>query len=383
MTRNDQPRPVGGATSREESATPRPQRHRHHDHGHDHEHHHHPEGRRPRWLVRLAETLPFLHAHDGPGADDALRASERGIRAVQVSLLGLGVTALFQLAIALLSGSVALLADTLHNVADALTAVPLWIALALGRRSPSRRYTYGLGRAEDLAGLFVVVVIALSAALAGWESVERLRNPRTPTHLEWVALAALAGFLGNEMVALFRIREGRAIGSAALVADGYHARADGLTSLGVLLGALGVWLGFPLADPLVGLGITAIILFVLRDATRQVWGRLMDAVEPDLVDAVEATARAVSGVQDAHDVRVRWVGHRLHAELHITVDEDLPTRESHRLAEEVRHALFHALPHLATITVHVDPCGHGGEDPHHLTGHHARPPADAGPSGGG
>lgn len=322
-----------------------------------------------RWW--LAGEL--FHAHPLEGApDDALPdTTARGIRAVQVSLLALLATAALQLAVALLSGSAALLADTVHNFTDALTALPLWLAYALGRRPPSRQYTYGYGRAEDLAGVVVVGVILLSALAAGYESWRKLLAPEPVTHLGWVAAAALLGFLGNEAVALYRIREGKAIGSAALVADGLHARADGLTSLAVLVGVVGVWLGVPLADPLIGLLITAAILVLAVQAGRQMWQRLMDAVDPVLATRIEATATAVAGVHGVEAVRVRWLGHRLQAELHVRVDEDLSTRESHQIAEAVRHALFHALPQLAVVTVHVDPCGHSGVDPHATTAHHA------------
>ena len=220
--------------------------------------------------------------------------------------------------------------------------------------------------------MFIVVMIAASAGLAGWESVQLLLNPQPIANLGWVMTAAVVGFAGNELVAIFRIRVGREIGSAALVADGYHARADGFTSLAVLLGALGVLLGFPLADPLVGLGISVAILFVLKDAATQMWHRLMDAADPTVVGNLSREAAAVEGVQEVDDVRVRWLGHRLEADLRIVVDEDLPTRDSHRLAEEVRHRLFHAQPNLASIVVHVDPCGHSGNDLHSGTAHHRR-----------
>ena len=338
-----------------------------HDHGHRHDHPH-AHGR----LGWLRELLPFGHGHSHGerNIDDALESSERGIWALKVSLFGLGATALFQVAIVLISGSVALLADTIHNFSDALTAVPLWIAFRLAKRPASRRYTYGYGRAEDVAGVVIVGMIFLSALVAAYESYRRFVDPEPLRNLGWVMAAAVIGFLGNELVALFRMRVGREIGSAALIADGQHARVDGLTSLAVLLGALGVLAGFPLADPIVGLLITIAILFIVRDTAVTMWRRLMDAIEPGVVDTVERAASGVPGVGDAHDVRVRWLGHRLQAELHVTVDEDLPTRESHRIAEEVRHALYHSEPRLSVITVHVDPCGHGGEQHHAITAHH-------------
>ena len=194
--------------------------------------------------------------------------------------------------IVLISGSVALLADTIHNFSDALTAIPLWIAFALGTKAATRRYTYGFGRAEDIAGLFVIAMITLSAIIAGIESIRRLINPVSIQHVGWVAAAGLVGFIGNELVAVYRIRVGRQIGSAALIADGLHARTDGFTSLAVLIGAGGVALGFPLADPIIGLIITVAILAVLRGAVRDIFRRLMDGVDPALVDTAEAALAA-------------------------------------------------------------------------------------------
>ena len=343
------------------------------DHDHDHEHGHehgHEDGQ--GILAKIREAIPFLHGHSHGEAniDDAMESSERGIWALKVSLVVLGLTAVFQLGIVFISGSAALFADTIHNFSDALTAVPLWIAFVLGRRAASRRYTYGYGRAEDIAGVVILLMIIFSAALAGYESLTKLLDPQPLSNVGWVIAAAIIGFIGNEAVAIFRIRVGNEIGSAALVADGQHARVDGLTSLAVLFGAVGSLLGFPLADPIVGLLITIAILFIVRDTAVTMWRRLMDAVEPEVVESIEQAASSVPGVMEAHDVRVRWLGHRLQTELHITVDEDLPTRESHRIAEEVRHTLAHAQPRLATITVHVDPCGHSGEDTHDLVAHH-------------
>ncbi len=359
-----------------ESAEPHDHNHSHdhdrahehpHDHQHDHEHDH-----ETGVLSRLGEAVPFLHGHTHGevNIDAALETSERGIWALKVSLLGLGATALFQLVVVLMSGSVALLADTLHNFSDALTAVPLWIAFVLGRRAATRRFTYGYGRAEDLAGVAIVGMIFASAVVAGYESYQKFIRPQLLQNVGWVIAAAIIGFLGNEAVAVLRIRVGLEIGSAALIADGQHARIDGLASLAVLLGALGSLAGFPLADPIVGLLITLAILFIVKDAAVMMLRRLMDAVDPEVVENVEQVASHIPQVHDVHDVRVRWLGHKLQAELHVTVDEDLTTRESHRIVEEIRHALFHAQPRFAAINVHVDPCGHNGDDPHGLTAHH-------------
>lgn len=326
---------------------------------HDHEHTHRPLG----WLV---EAVPFLHGHPHSETplERALETNARGVWALKVSLIGLFVTALFQLGIVLISGSAGLLADTIHNVTDAFTAVPLWIAFALARRPATRRYPYGYGRAEDVAGALIVLMIFLSSLLAASESAQKLMHPEPLRDVWWVMAAALVGFIGNEGVAIFRMRIGRQIGSAALMADGQHARVDGWTSLAVLLGALGSLLGFPLADPLIGLLITLVILFIVKDTAVIIWRRLLDAVDPQQVEMVEREAHAIPGVADVQEVRLRWLGHTLSAELQITVDEELPTWQSHQIAEQVRQALFAAQANLATVLVHVDPCGHGGKDPH-------------------
>ncbi len=335
-----------------------------HDHGHDHEHAHEHDG---SWLAQLLQP----HSHDAADSvDDALTSSAEGIRAVKLSLIGLGVTAALQLGVALTSGSVAVLAGTTHNFADASTAIPLWLAFWVGRKQPTARYTYGYGRAEDLAGVFVVAMIVASAAVAFWESLQKLLNPTPIEHVGWVAAAGVAGFVGNELVAQYRIRVGLRIGSAALVADGYHARTDGLTSLAVLVGAAGVWLGFGLADPIVGMAITLAILIVLKDATVQMWRRLMDAVDPRLVAQATAAAAEADGVQRVDMVRARWIGHAIHAEALIVADADLSLREAHEVAERARHNMLHAVPKLSTVTVHVDPCGHEGLDHQAALAHH-------------
>ena len=293
------------------------------------------------------------HSHDAADSvDSALESSASGIRAVKVSLVALGVTALAQAAIVFVSGSVALAADTIHNFSDALTAVPLWIAFALGTRAATRRYTYGFGRAEDLAGLFVVAMIALSAVVAGYEAVMRLIHPVQIEHVGWVAAAGVVGFIGNELVALYRIRVGRRIGSAALIADGLHARTDGFTSLAVLLSAGGVALGFPLADPVVGVLITVAILAVLCTAARDVFRRLMDGVDPELVDAAEAALASRPGVKAVRSVRMRWIGHRLHADAELEIDSGATLEAAHSIARDAEHELIHEMPKLAHVRVH-------------------------------
>ncbi|MDF2746202.1 MAG: Cobalt-zinc-cadmium resistance protein CzcD [Propionibacteriaceae bacterium] len=354
---------------------------REHSHGenadHDHGDHDHPSGIRG-WLLNFVRP----HSHDAADSiDSALEASGMGIRAVKISLAALMVTAFLQVFLVIITGSVALLADTIHNFSDALTSVPLWIAFVLGRRAASRSHTFGYRRAEDLAGLFIVAMIAFSALLAGWESINRLIDPHPITNLGLVMAAGVIGFAGNELVASYRIRVGKRIGSAALVADGYHARTDGFTSLAVVFGAIGVLLGFPQADPIVGLLITVAILFVLKDAVRQVFGRLMDAVDPVLVELVEHTAGHVPQVEAVSGVRLRWIGHRLDAALHVTVDCDLSVADGHRVGEDVRHALFHEIKGLDHALVHVDPCDHRGDIHHDVTAHHIEGTGAAVPEG--
>jgi cation diffusion facilitator family transporter len=311
------------------------------------------------------------HSHDtADKVDTALETSRQGVRALKISLVGLAVTAVVQAVVVAYSGSIALLGDTLHNFADALTAVPLGLAFVLGRRPATRRYTYGYGRAEDLAGISIVAVIALSSAAAGYGSVHRLIHPRTVHALWAVAVASVVGFAGNELVARYRIRVGRRIGSAALVADGLHARTDGMTSLAVLVGAAAVAAGFKAADPIVGLVITIAIAAVLRGAARDVYRRLMDAVDPAIVAQTEAALATVDGVEQVGRVRMRWIGHSLRAEVEITVDQDLTVAAGHTIAENARHALLHAVPRLTAAIVHADPCGHTGGDPHAAAAHH-------------
>jgi cation diffusion facilitator family transporter len=278
-------------------------------------------------------------------------------------------TALLQLVVVLMSGSVALLSDTIHNFGDAATAIPLWIAFALTRLGASRRFTFGYGRVEDLAGVVIVLIILFSAVVAGYQAVERLINPQPVGFLWAVAAASLVGFMGNEAVAVFRIRVGREIGSAALVADGYHARTDGWTSLAVLLGAVGVWLGYPLADPIVGLLIAAAILVIVWQSGKAVFTRLLGGVEPEAIEEIRHTASRVPGVEDVSEVRARWLGHRLHAEVNVAVDPDLSVSEGHAIARELNHQLLHHLSYLSGAVIHVDPVQEAGEEHHRVAAH--------------
>ena len=321
------------------------------EHRHDHNH-----GRRG-------------HRHTHGAVDPTVATSERGIWAIKWSFVGLMATALLQLVVVLLSGSVALLSDTIHNFGDAATAIPLGIAFALTRLGVSRRFTFGYGRVEDLAGVLIVLIILFSAVVAGYQALERLISPQPVGFLWMVAAASLVGFIGNEAVAVFRIRVGREIGSAALVADGYHARTDGWTSLAVLAGAVGVWLGYPLADPIVGLLIAGAILVIVWQSGKAVFTRLLDGVEPEVIEEIRHAASQVPGVEDVSEVRARWLGHRLHAEVNVAVNPDLSVAEGHAIAREVHHQLLHHLSYLSGAVIHIDPVQEAGEEHHRVAAH--------------
>lgn len=345
-----------------------------HSHEHEHEHGH---GHGHGWRGRLRELIrPHSHDHTEL-VQTAAETSGAGIRAAWIGLAGMTATAALQLLIVVASGSIALLADTLHNVGHAVTTIPLIIAFRLGRRPPTRRYTYGFRRAEDLVGILIAGVIALSAALIIWESIDALLTERPLTNLGWVFAAGLIGAAGNELVAIYRIRVGRRIGSAALIAEGLHARTDGFTSLAVVVGVIGVWLGFPQADAIIGLLIAGAILWILVNSTRMVVRRLMDGVDDGTVDAIEDVAGSVADVQSVDNIRARWSGHRLEVQLDVSVEGSLSVDRGHRIAEVVHHELLHGVPHLDHVTVHVHPA-YGGEVPvdlHELTAHHAGPSA--------
>jgi cation diffusion facilitator family transporter len=341
--------------------------------GHHHDHHPASDPHSHRHAKGFAETLRGLiapHSHDSSDSIDSdLEDSELGTRAVLVSMVLLVATAAIQAAVVALSGSVALLSDTLHNGADALTAVPLWIAFRLANRPPTRRFTYGLGKVEDLAGLVVVLVIAFSAGVAIYEAFERLLHPEKLTHLPLVVIAGLIGVAGNEVVAQYRLRVGRRIGSAALEADGEHARADGIASLLVVVGAIAVACGLPWADPVIGLLIAVVILLILARTARSVGQRLLDAVNPAVIDRIETTVKSVSGVSAVTEVRARWMGHRLLAQVRLSVRGSLSMSDAHAIAERVLHQLLHDVPKLSDAIVHVDPSEEHSEA-HHVTAHH-------------
>ena len=315
--------------------------HRQHDHDQDH-----------------------AHGHTHGVVDPTIATTGRGIWAIKWSFLILAATAVLQLVVVFVSDSVALLADTIHNIGDAGTAIPLWVAFVLARRKPTRTFTYGYGRVEDFAGIVIVLIILFSALVAGYQAIDRLFHPRPVLHLGWLAAAGLIGFLGNEAVAVFRIRVGRQISSAALIADGYHARTDGLTSLAVVLGAFGVWAGFQLADPIIGLIITVVILGIVWQSAKAVLTRMLDGVEPQVVSELRHAAQHASGVLSVESVRARWLGHRLYAEMTLAVDPALSLADARKVADDVKkHARGH-LPALESLHVELVPAL-GRERPEH------------------
>ena len=325
-----------------------------HDHGHDHDHDHDHGSGIVGWFRGT-----FGHSHDiHEKVDDVMESHERGFWATKWALVSLGITTAIQIVIVIQSGSTALFADTIHNLGDGLNSIPLLLAFALQRRVRSRQYSYGFGRTEDLAGVVILMSIAVSAAVAGWESITKLLHPEDITHLPWVTLAALVGFVGNEAVAILQIRTGKQIGSAALIADGKHARIDGFTSLAVLGAVGGVLIGLPILDPIIGLGITATIIVILKGASVSVFRRLLDGIEPEILAEVEHAPMHVEGVQGVHEARARWLGHKVRAELHVVVDRRLSVEESHGIVDRVYQALADHVPAFGGATIHVCPCDH-------------------------
>lgn len=329
---------------------------------------HHDSGE--SWTNRLRHRLGHVlaHDHDHPPASAILDTGAKGIRATKVSLAGLGITALLQAAIVVISGSVALLSDTLHNLTDALTAIPLWIAFAAGRRPATRRYTYGFNRAEDWAGLVIVIAIAVSTGMVIWESTRRLIEPRLIDHIPWVIAAGVVGALGNELVARYRIRVGQSIGSEALITDGRHARTDALTSLAVVAAGLGAAFGRAWVDPVAGLAVAVPMLWLLARSAQRVFRRLIDGIEPEVVDTATSTIAGVEGVDSVDELRVRWHGHQLRITASISVSPTLTVKDGHDIAHTVEHELHHAFASPIVATIHVEPSDH--PERHDITAHH-------------
>ena len=315
-------------------------------------HNHRHEGGPIGWLAAIFHL--HGHEHEQPELEgDPAFATSEGVRAVWIALGALAITTVLQIAIVAFSGSVALLADTVHNLGDMLNSVPLLIAFYLARRVATRRYTHGFGRAEDIAGVVIVLSILFSSGYIMWASFGKLFNPEPIHHVPWVVVAAIIGFLGNEMVALFQIQAGNRIGSASLVADGLHARIDGITSLVVLVAVAGSLLGYPIVDPIVGILIGVTILFIARDATRSIWYRLMDAVDPQIVDQIEQYSSEVNGVDCVESLRVRWVGHQLQCEIGIVLSGSPSFADSQHIVSSIKNLLIENVRHLTLITIEI------------------------------
>jgi len=332
-----------------------------HEHEHDeHEHEHHEHNH---------DEHEHGHGHEHSKVDADLYGNQAGLRAVQLSTAGMLLVSAIQFAIALIGGSAGLFADALHNFGDVFTTVALWIAFVISSRAANQRYTYGYYRAEDLAGIFIVLVIIASAVAGAVESIQKLTSGNVPTHIYLSMAAALVGVVGNELLAQYKISVGKRINSVALVADGQHSRIDGLTSLAAFAGLIGVMLGFPIADPIAGILITLVIIIVVFTTSRSVLQRLLDAVDPHVVPSIITTALAVPGVEAATDVRARWVGHTLHVVMNIEVNAELTLSKAHAIAEEVRHRLFHKIKGISEVVIHTDPSSASG-DHHQEMAHH-------------
>ena len=311
------------------------------------------------------------HGHTHGVIDPTIATTAKGIWAIKWSFVILAITSALQLVVVYFSGSVALLADTIHNVGDAVTAIPLWIAFMLARRKPSKTFTYGLGRVEDLAGIAIVLIILFSALFAGYQALDRLYNPQAIQFLGWVAAAGLIGFIGNEAVAVFRIRTGREINSAALIADGYHARTDGFTSLAVVLGALGVWLGYPLADPIIGLLITIAIFGIVWQSSKAVFTRMLDGIEPAVIDEIQHVAEHVKGITGVGQIQARWIGHRQQVDMAIAMPPSATVGETQSVIAELQSQLFAHLPALSAANIRL--AMPAGKAKVHEGGHHHAP----------
>lgn len=333
--------------------------HKFHDHDngvleHDHEHDEHDEKG---------------HGHEHGKVDADLYGNRAGLRAVQISTAGMLLVSIIQFAIAWIGGSAGLFADALHNFGDVFTTIALWIAFVISSRAANQRYTYGYYRSEDLAGIFIVLVIIASAIASGVESIQKLTSGNIPTQIYLSMAAALVGVAGNELLAQYKISVGKRINSVSLIADGHHSRIDGLTSLAAFIGLVGVKLGFPKADPIAGIVITIVIVTVVFSTTRSVLQRLLDAVDPHVVPSIITIASAVTGVEQVTDVRARWIGHTLHVIMNIEVDAELTLSKAHAIAEEVRHRLFHEIRGISEVVIHTDPSSASG-DFHTEMAHH-------------
>jgi cation diffusion facilitator family transporter len=340
--------------------------HHHDDHDHDeYEHAHSHDDHEPEHEGDSGHE----HGHEHGRVEADLYGNRAGLRAVQLSTLGMFLVAAIQFAIAGIGGSAGLFADALHNLGDVFTTVALWIAFVLSSRAANQRYTYGYYRSEDLAGIFIVLVIIASAVAGAVESIQKLTSGNIPTQIYLSMAATLVGVIGNEAMAQYKISVGKRINSVPLVADGQHSRIDGLTSLAALAGLIFVRFGLPIADPIAGIVITLVIVTVVYSTSRSVLQRLLDAVDARVVPSIMKTASTVPGVENVTDVRARWVGHTMHIVMNIEVDANLTLAKAHAIAEEVRHRLFHSIEGVSEVVIHTDPSSESG-DYHQAMAHH-------------
>src|SRR6516165_6858501 len=309
-------------------------------------------GGQPHYPDRVHKTLgqrdpaaAFPLAHGRDDADERRQAN----RAVAVSAIGLGATGLVELLLAVVTGSVGLLGDAIHNLSDVSTSAVVFLGFRLSRRLPTEKYPYGLERAEDLAGIGIAAVIWASAAFAGYESVRKLIEHGHTSHVTAGIVGAALGIIGNQVVAWYKLRVGKRINSATLIADARHSWLDALSSAGALVGLIAVALGQSWGDPVAGLAVTAFICHVGYEVTKDVVHRLADGVDPEVITTAEAAAGSVPGVIHAH-ARARWTGRTLRVEVEGWVDPDLPTKDADATGRQVATALARALPEAGSLT---------------------------------
>ena len=290
----------------------------------------------------------------GHSHSSAHYGNKDAVRAVIVSAVALGLAALAEISASLVSGSASVLADGLHNAGDVLTSFILLFTFALVRRPATRRFSSGYGRLEDVATLLIILVIIVTAAVAAAESVLKLLYPPTYSNIPLSLGAALVGVVANLGVSQYKLNVGRGIGSESLAADGIHSRVDALVSAGAFVGIGLAGLGFRIADPIVGILITFAIVFVLAGTVKQLFYRMMDAVDPTIVDEITNAAKSVGGVLQVHDLRVRWVGRELVAVMHVAMNPKSTLEDAHALAMRVEAAVCHEVP-AARLEIHMDP----------------------------
>jgi cation diffusion facilitator family transporter len=282
------------------------------------------------------------------GRDDAGERRQAN-RAIAVSAIGLGATGLVELLLAVLTGSVGLLGDAIHNLSDVSTSAVVFLGFRLSRRPPTERYPYGMERAEDLAGVGIAVVIWVSAAFAGFESIRKLIEHGHTAHVAAGITGAVLGIAGNQIVARYKMRVGKRINSATLIADARHSWLDALSSAGVLVGLVAVALGQSWGDPVAGLAVTAFICHVGYEVTKDVVHRLADGVDPDVIITAETAAGSVRGVIHAH-ARARWTGRTLRVEIEGWVDPELPAKDADVIGRLVAGNISCQLPEAGSFT---------------------------------